>query len=80
MAPKDSLLGTGAFSTDGENRAHSTICSIMRSWVWPAGGSFYYRSPSFIDKDSSLSIFSFSAMVYACFPSLSVNASTVAPA
>jgi len=74
------LSVAGVFFTDCENRARSPNCSVMRSWAWPAGGCLQQWSPSFAGKDSTLSMFSISPMVVACFPHLSVNASRVAPA
>ena len=48
--------------------------------AYPAWGSSESWSCWFWRKDSRLSIFSFAVTVFSCFPSLSVKASTVAPA
>jgi len=79
MAPNNSLSRPLAVLTNCENRARLTGCSVLRLWLWPAGGSSEYWSPSFVGKDSPGSFVSFSATVFACFPSLSVDLSTVAP-
>jgi len=53
---------------------------VTRVCALPAGGNLLYWSSSFGGKDSPHSISFFSTIVFACLPSLSVRASTVAPA
>jgi hypothetical protein len=79
MSPKDDLSTPPAFLTNCVIRACLTNCLDMPWWAWPAGGSSYYWSSLFFGKDYTLSLLSLSAMVCSCVPSLSVDASTVAP-
>jgi len=44
MALQDSVPGPGAALTDGENRARSNTCFLMRAWACLAGGGLNYRS------------------------------------
>jgi len=73
------LLVASPLRNTVENRTSSTHCSVMLVLPWPAGGSFQYLSLSFRGNNSSLSISSISAMVFACFQVMSVSAATVAP-
>jgi len=80
MARKDSLTGPGYLPTKCANRARSTACSVTDCCGYHACGSSKPWSHTFGGRDSSLSISSFSVMVFACLSLLSVRAATVAPA
>jgi len=78
--PQASFSGPGAFPIDSTNRAHSTACPVTEWCTCPTGGSSKYWLCSIGEKNSHLSISSFSVIVFACIPSLPVRALTVPPA